>query len=574
MNKKRMKDTYKKQMDLNATKQHISNLADKAFKAACYKPGGNYIFLLSLGDSSERCQTHCIATTCQTELKDTIAKKLTKLVPKQGLTLKLEVIQESNPVPWGQAKEVFAKTKRNYFNLGIAFHEDLHDAIPNGDICGWALLYSSESSHATPRNDNLSKYLNYRGFDPREWPDDPGETVYFFSTKGFVITNNTIHTINNHAPYAGYRTIHEWPFSDELETVIHQSTAYLSNQVNEDGLFFYGRWPCFNKRINTYNTLRHFSSSYSILEGWEITQDKRDLAAAKRAIDFGISCFSSLRDIQVSGETVSARFIVETNGELKLGACAHAVLATSKYTELTGDDCYTEIISQLTYAIIYFQQATTHGFAHVLHLHDLSIKELSRIIYYDGEALFALCRAYAVNNQWDHILKAAFIAADHFIESEHWRAHDHWLGYAYSSLYKFLPHDKYLVFGLLNIRDHIDFIEKRITTYPTLLELCMATKTLLLESCKQGKQNIVSEYIDIDKFYSALNHRARYLLNGFFWPETAMHFKKPQTILGSFYIRHHAFRSRIDDNEHYISGLVAYLKAIKHSPTSDFSPSS
>ena len=152
MNKKRMKDTYKNQMELNATKQHISNLADKAFKAARYKLGDNYIFLLSLGYSSDRCQTHCIPAKCQTELKDTLTKKLISLSPKPGLTLKLEVIQESNPVPWGQAKEMFAKTKRNYFNLGIAFHEDLRDAIPNGDICGWALLYSSESSHATPRN--------------------------------------------------------------------------------------------------------------------------------------------------------------------------------------------------------------------------------------------------------------------------------------------------------------------------------------------------------------------------------------------------------------------------------------
>lgn len=560
-----MKDLYKEQMYLNAMKQYISRLADKAFESASYKLNNDYIFILCLGDSSDRCQTYSMAARSKTDLKERITEKLIAIAPKRGLTLKLEIIQESYPVTWRQAKEVFAKTKRNYFGLGIAFHDDLCDAIPNGDINGWALLYSSESKHATPRNDNLAKYLIHRGIQPRCWPDDSEELVYFFSTTGFVIHEDTIYAINSQAPYAGYRTIADWPFCDELESVIRQSTAYLSKQVDKDGLFFYGRWPCFNRQINTYNTLRHFSSSYSILEGWEVTQNKHHLEAAKRAIDYGLSRLSILRDIRVLGKSVSARFIVETNGELKLGACAHAVLAISKYTELTGDHCYMEAISQLVYAIIYFQQATTHGFVHVLHQDDLSIKDICRIIYYDGEALFALCRAYSINGQWKHILNAALIAADHFIESEHWRAHDHWLGYAYSSLYKLIPDDKYLVFGLLNIRDHIGFISRRITTYPTLLELCMATKTLLLEAYRQDKHNLVSDYIDTEEFYAALNHRARYLLNGFFWPETAMHFKKPQTILGSFYIRHHAFRSRIDDNEHYISGLVAYLKDIKYS---------
>src|SRR5690606_5051146 len=98
-----------------------------------------------------------------------------------------------------------------------------------------------------------------------------------------------------------------------------------------------------------------------------------------------------------------------------------------------------------------------------------------------------------------------------------------------------------------NIAGYLDFILKRETTYPTLLELSMAFEAMLQRIKIVHPEMIhVLEGLDVEKFHRALHHRAHYLLNGFFWPEFAMYFAKPEKVVGSFFIRHHSFRVRID----------------------------
>ncbi|SFQ87367.1 hypothetical protein SAMN05216578_11129 [Halopseudomonas formosensis] len=454
--------------------------------------------------------------------------------------------------------------KRNYFRYGLALDAGFRHAFLEGELNGNAMLYGGNSIDHAVLNDR-----NFRLYTARRFPDlepDLGDDapVFVLSTEGLFCENDRPPLpLYPTGRDAGRRAI---PCdAATVRSMIDQGASYLASQVDTRGRFSYGWHPCFDRPIRAYNALRHASTLYAMLEAWEITRE----ASLAAAIDRGLTYLSTeLIRWRTLATGEQAAFLVDAGGEVKLGGNAVCLLALVKYTELHRDQRYLPLLDALAEGIAYMQDAASGEFVHVLHYPSLELKSAFRIIYYDGEAAFGLMRLYRLtgNQRWLAMVEKAF---DSFIARKHWKAHDHWLGYCVNELTRYRPEERYFRFGIRNVKDHLDFVLKRITTFPTLLELMMAAQQMLqrLQHCPEH-QHLLDE-IDLEKFERALYFRAGYLMNGHFWPEYAMYFRNPARILGSFFIRHQAFRVRIDDVEHYLSGYAAYYHFLQSDAVAD-----
>lgn len=482
--------------------------------------------------------------------------------------LRVDWVTHRYEMQWARCLEEIQRLKRNYFRYGISLDDQFRHAFLEQELNANAMLYlGSQEPKAGLNRKNFTKYGAQRFGANFTLPDDPRSTAALFTTEAILFQPDDPpeklygYSGGKEGRNTGRRVVNRLT-SPLVNSLIEQSSQYLADQVDDNGRFIYGIHPCFDREIKAYNTLRHASTTYSMLEAWEVTRNM----GLKDAIDRSIGYLTKELITQYTlptGESVA--YLQDSNNEIKLGGNAVCLLALVKYTELTEDNRYLPLMEQLAIGIQRMQNMETGQLYHVLNAKTLNIKTKFRVIYYDGEAAFGLMRLYGLtkDQRWINTVEKAF---EYFIEQEHWQIHDHWLSYCVNELTLYCPEEKYYEFGIKNVAGHLDFVIGRITTYPTLLELMMAAHKMIVRLRESGQHPHLLKYIDTRKFYHALETRAKYLLNGFFWPEFAIYFQNPQRILGSFFIRHHSFRVRIDDVEHYLSGYVAYLSHYLNTP--------
>ncbi len=525
----------------------------------CVGPGApapRCTLFLSLCNKQERAR---VVHQVGNEFENTwchLVEKAMDLVEQESLDvqwLRVDWVMGVRTITWNGLRSSLKVMKRNYFRYGLALDPAFSMVFLEQELNANAMLYGgSHINHAVVNENNFRIYAEKR-FNKGIADFHDERQLWVLLTQGvFCSTDEAPQLLYRSGPDAGRRIV-----GLDVGTVtklIQDGSHYLSKQLKHNGRFRYGWHPCFDRAINTYNTLRHASTTYAMLEAWEVTKD----SGLKDAIDLSISFLTKelVRSVSLD-DGGEAAFLLDTGNEIKLGGNAVCILALVKYSELFSSDEYLALLGRLALGIAHMQNERTGSFVHVLTYPSLEVKEVFRVIYYDGEAAFALMRLYGLtkNPMYLDMVERAFV---HFIAKEYWKTHDHWLSYCVNELTLYRPKEEYYEFGIRNISDYLDFIRTRITTYPTLLELLMATEKMITRLRRDDKYRYLLEKLDMRKFQLALNFRVNHLLNGHFWPELAMYYRNPARIVGSFFIRHHAFRVRIDDVEHYLSGFVAY----------------
>jgi UDP-N-acetylmuramoyl-tripeptide--D-alanyl-D-alanine ligase len=514
-----------------------------------------YVLFLSATDGATRATTVNASGATFTDAWAQCSEALVACCPK-ARWLRVDWVERSDRSTISQLRSELARTKRNYFRRGIALDEQFRHAFLETELNANAMLYGGNAiDHAVINEGNFNRYAGQRfGLKPIDFaPDAP---VWLFSTGGLFLDANEAEPVVFHGVgrNAGRRDVGCLTI-DQLDGVIAAGAGYLAQQVDPDGRFAYGCHPCFDRPIAAYNSLRHASTLYAMLEAWEVLRSPELHAAIERATKYLVD--QLIRRVTQDGQSLA--FVVEADGEIKLGASGVCLLALVKHAELFETDQHRGLLDALGCGILHMQDDENGSFTHVLNFPSLDIKQRFRIIYYDGEAAFGLMRLYGLTRdpRWLRAVQRAF---RHFIRQRHWQAHDHWMGYCVNELVTHLPSEAYFRFGLRNFRKHLDFVLERVTTFPTLLELMNSAERLLARLEATPSLHPLLGEVDRTSFYEALHFRAHYLLNGHFWPEFAMFYARPDKIAGSFFIRHHAFRVRIDDVEHYLSGLIGYRK--------------
>ena len=463
------------------------------------------------------------------------------------LWVKADLVGEAKTLNTEEFSTELHHFRPEFFRKGISFDKEFNTALLEAELNGAKILdYDKECVNLT----YLKTYLKKEGRTAiSSLPDE----YVVFRCIGWLCDEDgkVFELISDDAEY-GRRKV-DTVDKDYAAMLVENASAFLIDQVKDDGSFVYGIYPRFDNDINNYNIVRHASTLWSLVCQYRMTGNDKLVNVIDKAVDYMID------NAVINADNSTAYLYEKKSDEIKLGGCGVAVVALTEYMDAFDSDKYKDVAVKLGNGILTMLNEETGEYYHVLN-GDCSRKEQFRTVYYDGEATFALCRLYSLtgDEKW---LNAAKSAVEHFIDADYVQFKDHWVAYSMNEITKYVDDDRYYTFALRNAQENLNTIYNRDTTYHTYFELLMSTFELY---DRMNERSIHVDYLDdgfdLNYFLKTVYKRADHMLNGYFYPEYAMYMANPNRVLDTFMVRHDGYRIRIDDVQHNVGGYYLYYK--------------
>lgn len=523
----------------------------KGFAEVC----GRYAAFISVSDVHEQAYVFRASGADVTEAWDKARAAALEFIAAENFSpvwVKGDITFKGERAALSDVIEKIGKGYGQFFRRGIAFGESLDTAFIEAELNAFSLISYKKKTIELVR---LNKYL--ANCELKTLTQMPENVILFDCKSAFCDEKSEVYGLYSEGNSCGRRIIPKFE-KDTALRVISTSSEYLSMQIGLDGKFDYGVYPLTPKVIPGFNILRHASSIWSLLCSYRITGDRFILTQAESAIGYLVNNTFYKYPRREGRENVV--YVAEkTKNEVKLGANAVAVIVLTEYMSITGSDKYKELAAELGNGILELFDERDGSFFHVLKYPSLAPRDKFRVVYYDGESVFALCRLYGLTKD-KKFLDTARAAVDRFIKDDYTQYADHWVAYSLNELTKYDQSVKYLNFAVKNIRVNMEKIYKQPTTYHTYLELlCVSFETYL--RIKEQKLDCPQlDKLDVKRFVETIFHRADYMLNGYGYPEYVMYFAQPSEQLGSFFVRHDSYRTRIDDVQHFCSAYYSLYR--------------
>lgn len=466
--------------------------------------------------------------------------------------VKADIMCRSEKLSTEKLIDTVSRGFNEFYRKGISFDPELKTAMIEAEINGNRVISYKEK---TIKKEQVNKYLPVAcGVKLDAIPE---EVIVFDCRCAFCDDEDNTYDLYWKGPNRGRRVLKKFVKSDALD-VISTSSEYLSGQLDLNGKFEYGIYPIYHKTIPGYNILRHASSLWSLICAYRITGDRFILRQVEGAIGYLVKhTFYKYKKPRTEENTAYVADLDKM--EVKLGGNGLSIIMLTEYMNVTGSDKYVKLCQELGNGILELLDMETGEFTHVLNIPDLDVKAKMRTVYYDGEAVFALSRLYALTKE-QRWLDAACKAVDRFIREDYTKHRDHWVAYAMNEITKHKPSEEYYAFALRNAQVNLKRIHDQKTTYHTYLELLCVTFELYDRIVSENVKVDYLEEFDVDYFVETIFHRAHYMLNGYAYPEYAMYLRYPEKILGSFFVRHDGYRIRIDDIQHFCGAYYSLYR--------------